>query len=143
MPSVERSALVPYSAEQMYQIINDVAAYPQFVPNCADAKVLEQSAEHMCASLTVKKGLISETFATRNRLTENQKVEMELLNGPFKSLHGVWTLSALTETACKIEFHLDFEFSSGLLSKAFAPIFSQLAKDMVMAFQARARQIYQ
>ncbi len=143
MPTVERSALVPYSAEQMYRIINDVEAYPQFVPNCSATQVIEQSDEYMAASLTVKKGLISETFATRNRLTKNHKVEMELLKGPFKSLHGVWTLSPLTETACKIEFHLSFEFSSGLLAKAFAPIFSQLAKDMVMAFQARARQIYQ
>jgi len=142
MPTVERSALVPFSAEQMYQLINDVGRYPEFIANCSDSQVIEQGEHHMKASLTVKKGIIRETFATVNRLTKNQKIEMELLDGPFKSLHGVWLLSPLSDAACKIEFHLSFEFSSGLLGKAFAPIFSQLANDMVMSFQQRAQSVY-
>ncbi|EGJ2231799.1 ubiquinone-binding protein, partial [Salmonella enterica] len=88
MPQISRTALVPYSAEQMYQLVNDVQSYPQFLPGCVGSRVLESSPAQMTAAVDVSKAGISKTFTTRNQLTRNQSILMHLVDGPFKKLIG-------------------------------------------------------
>lgn len=142
MAQIRRSALVPYSAEQMYQLVNDVNAYPQFLPGCVNANILAKSADQMTASVEVAKAGISKRFVTRNTLLNNQSVTMQLVEGPFRRLVGYWTFTSLQQNACKIEFNLDFEFSNLLIELAFGKIFKDLANNMVQAFTRRAKEVY-
>lgn len=142
MKQVSRSALVSFSAKQMYDLVNDVAQYPKFLPGCADAKILETSEKAMVASVYVSKAGISKTFTTANTLIENEAILMKLVDGPFKSLTGGWHFTPLDDTACKVELKLDFEFSSKMIELAFGRIFNELTNNMVNAFTERAKQVY-
>ncbi len=142
MPSIQRSALVAYSAEAMFDLVNDVESYPQFLPGCADSKVLDADTEKMKASLLVTKAGVKQWFTTLNTLHPTKRIEMTLVDGPFKQLQGGWTFSELSESACKIELNLEFEFSNKLAEMAFGKIFSGLAASMVKAFTDRARTVY-
>ena len=142
MPQISRTALVPYSAEQMYTLVNDVNAYPDFLPGCTGSRVLESGPTQMTAAVDVSKAGISKTFTTRNTLTSNQSILMQLVDGPFKKLIGGWKFIPLSQDACKIEFHLDFEFTNKLIEMAFGRIFKELALNMVQAFTMRAREVY-
>ncbi|QFH68305.1 type II toxin-antitoxin system RatA family toxin [Atlantibacter subterranea] len=142
MPQISRTALVPYSAEQMYQLVNDVKSYPEFLPGCVGSRVLEASATQMTAAVEVSKAGISKTFTTRNTLTSNQSILMHLVDGPFKRLMGGWKFTPLSPEACRIEFQLDFEFTSKLIELAFGRVFKELAGSMVQAFSARAKEVY-
>ncbi|SES82388.1 type II toxin-antitoxin system RatA family toxin [Thalassotalea agarivorans] len=139
MPVVNRSSLVMHSAEQMFQLINDIAAYPEFVPDCHDSKVLESSDSQMTASLLVAKGGIKKWFTTKNTLVSNESVEMSLVDGPFKKLTGKWHLTKLSDEACKINLELQYEFSSKVFDLAFGKAFNHMANNMVQAFIARAK----
>ncbi|WP_313049827.1 type II toxin-antitoxin system RatA family toxin [Atlantibacter subterraneus] len=142
MPQISRTALVPYSAEQMYQLVNDVKSYPEFLPGCVGSRVLEASETQMTAAVEVSKAGISKTFTTRNTLTSNQSILMHLVDGPFKRLMGGWKFTPLSPEACRIEFQLDFEFTSKLIELAFGRVFKELAGSMVQAFSARAKEVY-
>lgn len=142
MPQVRRSALVSFSAKQMYDLVNDVDSYPEFLPGCSGSKILEQSTDAMKASVDVSKAGISKTFTTLNRLTQDTVILMELVDGPFKSLKGGWYFTVLDDSACKVELKLDFEFSSKLIELAFGKVFSELTNNMVSAFTQRAKQVY-
>ena len=142
MPQISRTALVPFSAEQMYQLVNDVKSYPDFLPGCTGSRVLELGPTQMTAAVDVSKAGISKTFTTRNTLTSNQSILMSLVDGPFKKLIGGWKFIPLSPEACKIEFHLDFEFTNKLIEMAFGRIFKELAANMVQAFTSRAKEVY-
>ncbi|WP_338327706.1 SRPBCC family protein, partial [Rosenbergiella nectarea] len=88
-----RSALVPFSADNMYRLVNDVDSYPQFLPGCTGSKILEQSEQQMTASMDVSKAGISKTFVTRNTLTQSHHIAMQLVDGPFRKLSGGWTFT--------------------------------------------------
>ena len=102
MPTISRSALVMHSVDEMYQLINDVLSYPSFVPDCSDSKIISQDENSVTAALLVSKGGIKKWFTTKNTLVVNEQVEMSLIDGPFKQLTGGWTLTALSDEACKI-----------------------------------------
>ncbi|MBK4716442.1 MULTISPECIES: type II toxin-antitoxin system RatA family toxin [Tenebrionibacter/Tenebrionicola group] len=142
MPQISRTALVPYSAEQMYQLVNDVKSYPEFLPGCVGSRILESSQQQMTAAVDVAKAGISKTFTTRNTLTRNQSILMQLVDGPFKKLIGGWKFTPLSSDACRIEFHLDFEFTNMLIELAFGRVFKELASNMVQAFTTRAKEVY-
>tara|TARA_R100001224_G_scaffold29069_3_gene16068 strand:+ start:39298 stop:39765 length:468 start_codon:yes stop_codon:yes gene_type:complete len=142
MPSIEKSALVSYSAEQMFNLVNDIDSYPEFVPGCADSRVVEQNGDYKVASLQISKAGIQKTFTTRNKLVKPERIDMELVDGPFKKLTGGWVFKPLSDDACKVELKLDFEFSSRLLGMAFGKIFSEVTSKMVDAFVKRAEQVY-
>lgn len=142
MPSLCRSALVPYSAAQMYVLVNDVAAYPAFLPGCSQSRIIEQSDTHMRAALQVAKAGVSQWFTTNNQLEVNRAISMRLLDGPFKQLTGGWQFTPLSEQACKIELSLDFTFSNKVTELAFGKIFNNLTNSMVAAFTDRAKQVY-
>ena len=142
MKTVHRNALVMHSAEQMYALINDIDSYPKFLPWCSGARILSRTSEEIVASLDVAKAGIKKTFTTRNRLLENQAVEMALVDGPFQRLAGGWTFSALNAEACKVELDLEFEFSGQLMAVVLGPIFNEAANTMVAAFCKRADEVY-
>ncbi|POP41727.1 ubiquinone-binding protein [Superficieibacter electus] len=142
MPQINRTALVPYSAEQMYNLVNDVDSYPEFIPGCTGSRVLESGPTQMTAAVDVSKAGISKTFTTRNTLNSNQSILMHLVDGPFKKLIGGWKFTPLGQDACKIEFQLDFEFTNMLIEMAFGRIFKELAASMVQAFTTRAKEVY-
>ncbi|RUO43921.1 ubiquinone-binding protein [Aliidiomarina taiwanensis] len=142
MSRIERSALVPYSAHQMFQLVNDVARYPEFVPNCEASRVISATEKEIVAELSISKAGISHAFTTRNTLHEPHQVQLELVNGPFKRLTGYWEFKSLADDACKVTLRLDFEFSSKLLQFAFGKVFNELTTRMVDAFAQRARQVY-
>ncbi|MGL5290083.1 MAG: SRPBCC family protein, partial [Aeromonas sp.] len=119
MPRITRSALVMFSAEQMFKLVNDVDAYPQFLPGCVGSRIHEMGDNYMTASVDVAKAGIAKTFTTRNQLDENRQIKMELVDGPFRTLIGWWTFTPLDVDACKVEFDLNFEFTSKLIELAF------------------------
>lgn len=142
MPQISRSALVPFSAEQMYTLVNDVAAYPHFLPGCTGSRILSQEKNSMTAAVDVSKVGISKTFITKNTLLINQRIQMNLVDGPFRKLTGGWHFTPLGEQACKVELHLDFEFTSTLIEMAFGRVFKELASNMVQSFTLRAKEVY-
>jgi ribosome-associated toxin RatA of RatAB toxin-antitoxin module len=142
MPTIERSALVPYSAAQMYALVDDIARYPEFVPGCRSATVIEQGTDYKVARLDISKAGVGKSFTTRNQLLPPSSIAMQLVDGPFKYLHGGWQFHALDNHACKIVLQLEFEFANTLLSMAFGGIFNELQGRMVDAFVQRARQVY-
>ncbi|CAK2571097.1 SRPBCC family protein [Vibrio crassostreae] len=142
MPKVTRSALVSFSADQMFSLVNDVARYHEFLPGCSGSRVIESSDSIMVASVDVSKAGISKTFTTSNRLADGAEILMELVDGPFKKLQGGWYFTPLDEQACKVELKLEFEFSSRMIEMAFGKIFNELTSNMVSAFTQRAKQVY-
>lgn len=139
---IQRSALLPYPAQALYDLVNDVASYPQFLPWCSATEVLESGATRMRATLKVGRAGISQQFTTCNTLTPGESIEMQLEQGPFRSLHGVWRFQALSESACKITLDLSFEYSGALVKATLGPLFNQAATTMVDAFCQRAKQLY-
>ncbi|AZN32074.1 type II toxin-antitoxin system RatA family toxin [Pseudoalteromonas sp. Xi13] len=142
MPQIEKSALVMYSTKEMFDLVNDVEAYPQFLPNCSDSKIVSQHNNNMTASLEISKAGINKWFTTENTFIDEQTVQLRLVDGPFKTLKGRWHFQALDKKACKVELKLEFEFSSKLIELAFGKIFNDVAKNMVSAFTQRAKEVY-
>lgn len=142
MPQISRSALVPFSAKKMFELVNDVESYPAFLPGCSGTKILESSEQHMMAAVDVSKAGIRKTFVTRNALTHGCKIDMQLVDGPFRTLAGGWHFIELDADACKVELKLDFEFTNGLVEAAFGKVFKELTGNMVSAFTQRAREVY-
>lgn len=142
MPQISRSALVPYSAEKMYNLVNDVDSYPQFLPACVGSRVLNHVNNEMTASVEVAKAGISKTFITHNILQDNKSIQIQLVKGPFRKLMGNWLFTPLNENVCKVELYLDFEFTNKLIELAFGRIFKELAGNMVQAFTQRAHEVY-
>lgn len=141
MSQIQRSAYVEFSCEQMFALVNDIESYPQFLPGCKSATLLSQTEDEIMASLEVGKGAIRQVFSTRNRLVRAKQIEMQLVKGPFKRLHGVWSFTELSENSCKIALVLDFELN-GMLKLAFGGVFSQITNSMVDAFSQRAKVVY-
>ncbi|KKD01585.1 MULTISPECIES: SRPBCC family protein [Photobacterium] len=143
MPQISRSALVPFSAKQMFDLVNDVESYPAFLPGCSGTKILESSTEHMMAAVDVSKAGIKKTFVTRNQLEGIHKISMQLVEGPFRKLVGGWHFTELDADACKVELKLDFEFTNVLVEAVFGKVFHELTNNMVNAFTQRAREVYE
>ncbi|AHG86628.1 type II toxin-antitoxin system RatA family toxin [Bibersteinia trehalosi] len=142
MPSVNQSALVGYSAEQMYQLVNDYEKYPQFLSGCIGAKTLSLGENELNAELVIQKLGISQRFSTHNTMIVNEKITMQLLEGPFKQLSGAWTFEPFDEQSCKINLMLEFEFESPLVAMVFGKVFNELTLKMVNAFKQRAKEVY-
>lgn len=142
MPCITRSALVPFSADQMFALVDDIDSYQEFLPWCGASNVLARDADEVRASIQVQKGGLAKSFTTRNRLQHNKMIEMRLLEGPFRHLEGFWRFDSLGEGACKVSLDIEFEFSNKLIDLTFGPIFSQIVNTLVDAFIQRAVQIY-
>ena len=142
MNAIRRSAIVPYTAQEMYALVADIPSYPEFLPWCGGARILREQEDVVEAAITIAYHGIHKTFTTRNLLQKNKMMEIRLLEGPFRHLHGYWRFTALDATASKIELDLDFEVSNRLLAMVLTPVFSTIASQFVDAFHARAVQLY-
>ena len=134
MPTIRRSALVEHSASRMFDLVNDIAAYPRRFSWCSQAQVLEQGDDRLVARLDLGLGSFSTWFTTENTLRRPCRIDMQLRDGPFKRLEGRWEFHALDEDACKVTLTLEFEPSSRLLGPALALGFQGLADRMVNDF---------
>ncbi len=133
---------MPFSAARMYALVNDVESYPKFLPWCAGSKLLSRTDDELRGRIEVRRAGIHQAFSTRNRLVENQRIEISLEEGPFRKLEGDWVFTALGEEACKVELTLEFEFAGRLISAAFGPVFNHVASTLVDAFVKRAKGLF-
>ena len=142
MTEITRSALLPYPARFMYDIVNGVEAYPEFLPWCGGAKLHRADETALEASIQIRVAGIEQWFRTRNSMVPGESIEIALLEGPFRRLHGRWEFAALGDDACKISFRIEFEFERGLTAAVIAPIFTKIANTMVDSFCQRAQELH-
>ena len=147
MPSVRRSAHVPYSAAQMYDLVNAVDAYPQFLGWCRGARVESRSVDQVVASVDIGVGGISQSFRTRNTLTPPAtgrpgRVDMQLVSGPFRRLDGAWVFSDTPGGGSEVQLELDYELSFSPLRVVMAALFDEIARSQMDAFVKRAGEVY-
>jgi len=142
VPNVNKSALVPYSAKEMYDLVVDIPAYSVFLPWCGDAEVLSVNGDEVTARLDLAYKGIHKSFTTVNRNQAGKMVEMRLQEGPFKHLEGFWRFESLREDASKVLLDLNYEFSSRILQMTVGPVFGEVANRLVDAFCQRAVDVY-
>ena len=138
MPSVEKSLLVPHSAATIFRLVDAVEDYPAFLPWCAATAVLSRDDSVTIARIDIGYHGIKHSFTTANRKQGLTTMHIDLVEGPFRSLVGLWHFIPLSETGCKIEFRLDYEFSSKVLEKLTGPVFGHIAQTLVERFVKRA-----
>jgi len=134
--------LVTYSAQQMFDLINDIESYPQYMEGCTGATILKREGDWLEARLELGKAGVSQSFVTRNHLQAPSCMTMSLVDGPFKRLQGCWRFTELSENACKVSFDLEFELQNWLMGKALGKMLESVATKQVDALCARAKQIY-
>ena len=142
MKRIARSAIVEHSAGKLYALVDDIESYPRFLPWCVDAKVLERAPEQTVATLTAGMRGVNQSFTTRNETRAGASMRMHLVKGPFRHFEAGWTFRALSAQACRIDFMLEYEFSSRMLAKVLEPLFDRIADTMVSAFAKRADEVY-
>ncbi len=142
MAIVEKSVLAPYTAEQMFTLVDDVPAYPRFLPWCGGSSVRAVDANTVHATVHINYHHIRHSFTTENVRQAPERIDIKLQSGPFRMLEGHWLFIPLSDSACKIELRLHYEFSSKLLEMAVGPVFHYIANNFVDAFVHRAEEIY-
>ena len=142
MPEVNRSALVGYTPAQMFDLVDTVERYPEFLPWCGGATVSRRDALTTCATLLIHFRGVRQSFTTENTKREPHEMAIRLVEGPFSRLDGSWRFTALADQGCKVELSLCYEFSSRLLGKMVGPVFGHISGTLLDAFVGRARQIY-
>ncbi|MGI1678954.1 MAG: type II toxin-antitoxin system RatA family toxin [Cellvibrionaceae bacterium] len=140
--TIERTALVEYTPSQMFELVNDIEAYPEFMDGCVGSEILSKTDACIEARLDLKKGKFSQSFITRNMLEKNQCVNMQLVDGPFKQLDGQWTFEALGDSACKVSLSLTFEFKNKLVALAAGSWFESVGNQLVDAVCLQAKKRY-
>jgi ribosome-associated toxin RatA of RatAB toxin-antitoxin module len=142
MTVVQKSALVKFSAQRMFQLVDDIEAYPDFLPWCSGSRIISRQLDVVEAELQIAKGGFKKAFATRNRIDAGGRIYMSLIDGPFSYLEGVWNFMPLREDASKISLDLEFEMAGVLANLAFGTVFNQICNTMVSSFTQRAKQLY-
>ena len=143
MKEISRSAIVEHSAAEMYALVEDIEAYPGFLPWCSAAVVHERSAGKTKATLTLGLPALQQSFTTLNENRPGEAIDMRLVEGPFRRFGAQWRFVPLSPQACRIEFSLQYEFSRRTLGRLLAPLFDGIADSMVDAFVRRAAQVYE
>lgn len=142
MHTISKHAIVAYSAEKMYRLVNDVERYPEFLAWCTSTQIISQDTHEVRASISASKGPFNQTFSTKNTLNAPEQITMELIDGPFKHLSGTWRFIPLSDDACKVHFDLEFGFATKLLDIALSPYFRQMTEQQLDAFISRAKAVY-
>ena len=142
MTIINRSALLPYGAHQLFELVNDIEAYPQYMDGCVGACVLRREEELVEARLDLAKGGIRQSFSTRNRMVSAQEISLELIDGPFEYFNGRWDFHVLGDSACKMSLNLEFKFNSRVLGAAATRLFDKVTNNLVDAIGQRARHVY-
>lgn len=142
MAVVNKSVLLGYSAEQMFALVDNIEDYPKFLPWCGGTEVRKREGNQVIALLMINYHGVKQTFSTENTNNPPTTMHMELIEGPFKHLNGTWTFKPLRSDACKIEFDLEYEFSSRVLEQLIGPVFNMIANSFVDSFCKRAEVVY-
>jgi ribosome-associated toxin RatA of RatAB toxin-antitoxin module len=142
MKRIRRSAIVEHAAAELYALVDDIESYPQFLPWCVAARVHDRTPSTTRATLTVGLKGLRQSFTTQNDNRAAEAIDMRLVEGPFRNFSAAWRFSALSPGACKIDFSLEYEFSSRMLARLLEPLFDRIADTMVDAFARRADQVH-
>ena len=142
MRKVNRSALVPHTADKMFSLVDDIESYPEFLPWCGGADVHYRKDNVVEATLELHRGSFSRRFRTRNTATDRQSIAMQLVDGPFRHLAGVWSFTQLGDSGSKVALELEFEFSSRVIDVMLGSYFEDTCNSLVDAFTHRADTIY-
>jgi ribosome-associated toxin RatA of RatAB toxin-antitoxin module len=134
--------MVTFTAKQMFDLVNDVGRYPEFLPWCTGARVEDRSDTERVASVKVTRGVLRMEFTTRNTLKRDSQIRMQLIEGPFRSLFGEWCFDAIGERGSRVSFRLEFEFKNRLTAAALGAAFEAVCSTIVDAFVLRAKKIY-
>ena len=134
---------MPFRQKDIFNLVNDVEAYPDFLPWCSSAKILEKTSDKVLAKLTLKKMGVSYELVTRNRLSPFNFIDIELVEGPLQSLKGEWLFTELGDLGCKVEMSLGFEIKKRFIDKAMGSLLENAAEDMVRLFSSRAASIFE
>jgi ribosome-associated toxin RatA of RatAB toxin-antitoxin module len=142
MVTISRSALVEYSVQQMFDLINDVESYPEFMTGCLAAELIEKTDVILEARLTLGKSTFQQSFVTRNELFPPERMVMRFVEGPFRFFEGHWQFQALSDTACKVSLELEFEFANPIVAMTVGKWFEETAGQQVDALCDRASVVY-
>ncbi|MDO8706329.1 MAG: type II toxin-antitoxin system RatA family toxin [Sulfuricaulis sp.] len=142
MTAIHRSAIVPYSARAMFELVADIPSYPKFLPWCGGARILSSQGDEVIAAIDIAYSGVHRTFTTRNLLQHNKMMEIRLLEGPFSNLQGFWQFKSLDEHSSKISLDLEFEVANKIVGLALTPVFSNIANQLVDRFHRRAVELY-
>jgi len=138
MPKVAKFVLVPHAAEMMFELVDSVERYPEFLPWCGGTRVLARDAAQTIATIDIRYAGVAQSFTTINTKEKNEWMRLSLRDGPFKQLQGHWHFVALAADACKVELQLNYTFTNMLLEHTFGPVFGMIADTMMDRFVARA-----
>lgn len=138
MTHINTGACVAYTPKQMYDLVNDAEAYPRYLPLCSEVAICSEGADRQTATITLVKGKIKLDFTTANVMEDGKRIDMDLVDGPFKYLRGTWLFSPTSDGGAEVSFMLDFEFSNPLLRVAFGSFFKGMVESMVGAFCEQA-----
>lgn len=142
MTTIHRSAIVPYNARQMFELVADIPSYPKFLPWCGGARIVSARDDEVIAAIDIAYSGVHKTFSTRNLLQRDKMMEIRLLEGPFSYLQGFWQFKSLDEQSSKISLDLEFEVANKIVSLALTPVFSGIANQLVDRFHRRAVDLY-
>lgn len=143
MPKIKKTLLVPFSAQQMYDLINDIEAYPEYLPWCKKAKIHTQAETQLEATLYIGKGLVKQTISTFNTMIPNIQIKMQYKAGPFKHCDGAWNFIATQDNMqCQVEFDINYEFSNAFTAMTIEPLFNPITTTLIDSFYKRAQEIY-
>lgn len=142
MKKISRSALLGFKPEQIYKVVNEVEFYPEFLPWCGSSEVLEVSETEQKASVTIEKLGIKQKFTTHNFMQPNREIKLTLVDGPFSHLEGLWSFEPIGDSACRINFDIEFKVANSLMGIALGKLFEQIANTLVDSFVKRAQDLY-
>ena len=142
MNIVNKSEVVNYSASQMYNLVNDIRTYPEFLPMCEDIEMISDGETEKEVTLKIKAGFVKLDFGTHNTLIKDEHIHLNLVKGPFKTLTGDWRFKQLTDTTSEVSLNMEFTFENKFVEMALGPVFKGLAEKMLDAFCKRAKEVY-
>jgi coenzyme Q-binding protein COQ10 len=142
MPTHAEKKLLPYSQEQLFDLVADIERYPEFLPWCVGARIRERNGNEIVGDLLIGYKMVRERFTSRVVLNRPGRIDVSYSEGPFKYLTNHWTFIPQPDGGCLIDFYVDFEFRSKMLQKIMGMFFNEAVKRMVGAFETRAHQLY-
>jgi ribosome-associated toxin RatA of RatAB toxin-antitoxin module len=144
MATVNKSVVVPYTSEQMFNLVNRLEDYPTFLPWCRDIEIHSMDAQQVKATIHIAKGPLVHKITTHNTMLPNERISMQYIAGPFKECSGAWTFLPADHnyTHCNVTFSMDYEFKNKLSALAIEPLFGPIASTLIDAFCKRAEEVY-
>ena len=142
MPTHAEQRLLPYSPEEIFDVVADVDRYAEFLPWCRASRVTRRDGDTIYADLVIGVRMMRERFSSKVTLSRPDAIDVEYLKGPMRYLNNHWRFFARPDGTCLVDFYVDFEFRSALMHRLIGALFNEAVRRMVAAFEARARQIY-